>query len=80
MAELVREGECCECCALMVANGDDSGCRDYWEHDHPECSLPAGAFVASDGEEVWGHFTWTCEGCGQEMLAGAVRFEFGVLA
>ena len=34
MAEVRWEGECCECCALVIANGDDSGCRDYYGHTH----------------------------------------------
>jgi hypothetical protein len=29
-----REIAVCECCALVIANGDDSGCRDYYGHTH----------------------------------------------
>jgi hypothetical protein len=28
----------CECCWMSINNGDDSGCKDYWEHtevEHP---------------------------------------------
>ena len=78
MAEIVREGVMCECCALMVANDDESGCRDYYGHTHQKCTLPLGTYVSSEDEsEYWGY--WTCEGCGQEMLPGAVQFEFIVL-
>ena len=24
----------CDCCALLVENGDDSSCRDYYNHTH----------------------------------------------
>lgn len=41
MAEIRFEGECCECCALVIANGDDSGCRDYYGHTHPSPALSA---------------------------------------
>lgn len=35
------EGSACACCALVIANGDDSGCRDYYGHTHESAHLPA---------------------------------------
>ena len=35
MVSIVKEGTCCSCCALMIANNDESGCRDFYGHDHP---------------------------------------------
>lgn len=32
--KVLYEGRCCDCCALKIANDDDSACRDYWEHTH----------------------------------------------
>lgn len=39
MAEVRYEGRCCECCLLMIVNGDESGCRDYYGHTHRPASL-----------------------------------------
>lgn len=39
MAQVIWEGHACECCTLMIANGDDSGCRDYYGHTHRTASL-----------------------------------------
>lgn len=41
MAEIRYETSACECCTLLIANGDDSGCRDYWNHTHKPATLPA---------------------------------------
>lgn len=40
MAEILWEGSACECCRLVIANGDDSGCRDYYGHTHTAPTLP----------------------------------------
>ena len=45
----------CECCALMLANNDDSGCRDYHGHDHAPLEVPRDT-VISGGPHTW-------EGC-----------------
>lgn len=68
-----EERNVCDCCALMIANGDDSSCRDYYGHDHPTCNLPW-AVIDGDPEEVWSCYVWTCDGCGSDMLSGANRW------
>lgn len=60
----------CDCCLIMIANGDESGCRDYYGHDHPSCSI--GRAVPGDASDtVTRWFRWDCAGCGQTMLPGA---------
>ena len=50
MAKIRYEGQCCECCALMIANSDDSGCRDFYGHDHKPASLSERAVRLLDEE------------------------------
>lgn len=60
----------CDCCLLMIANGDASACRDYYGHDHPSCQLAhAVPGDSSDTVTVWR--PWSCDGCGRELLPGA---------
>lgn len=62
----------CQCCLLVLANGE---CCD--EHDGPEpMNKLAGYWVApGDGE---GGFSWTeCEGCGQTL--GGDRYEATII-
>ncbi len=68
------EHQVCECCALMLANGDESGCRFFYGHSHPACVLAA----VVGGDSVQWH-RWTCAGCGSDMLAGAMSFDAVVL-
>ncbi|KHE74201.1 hypothetical protein AS25_08300 [Kocuria marina] len=55
----------CECCALMLTNGDDSECRDYYRHGHIDCDLGAGAVMT--GEQVETPAPTTCDGCHQRL-------------
>lgn len=52
MATVVAEGNCCECCALMITNGDESGCRDFYGHTHsapmPEKIAEGHAVITSE--------------------------------
>ena len=37
---IIDELSLCDCCALVVANDDESGCRDYYGHTHePKAEL-----------------------------------------
>ena len=56
----------CDCCALWIANNDESGCRDYYGHDHKRCDISYLWVLDGSEEEVTYH--WTCYGCGTEML------------
>lgn len=78
MIGVVDTADVCDCCLLMIANADDSGCRDYFGHDHPTCDLP-GAVPGdeSNDETVW--HEWTCAGCGTEILPGAYRHTVSIL-
>ena len=73
----IREATVCECCLLVIANGDDSGCRDYYGHDHATCSLPGAVVGDAEGYDRWQ--PWTCEGCGTDLLPGATAYGVDVL-
>ena len=74
----------CECCANLIANGDDSACRDYHEHDHDEtnlglernenavleCSDPAGDECDDERHDHNGIRYFDCAGCGQGPIMG----------
>lgn len=52
----------CECCALKLANDDDSGCRDFHHHTRPGLDVPAGT-VISQGPHTWdGTLDLACHG------------------
>lgn len=61
MATIAGEYRVCDCCALMIANGDESGCRDYYDHGHRTCTLPGPAAIAGDEYTSRGGFL--CDGC-----------------
>lgn len=61
--------EICECCLFLLVNGDESGCRDYYNHFHApgDFSGPGTAVVEdSEGVEIAAH--WTCGACHTDML------------
>lgn len=73
----------CICCAVALANGDESGCRDFWYHKdgkgeaHPDGLLGRLAGQHACVTEVGDYFTReTCDGCGDntfgERLNGAI--------
>ena len=78
MQELGTNSECpeetnvwvCECCALIVNNGDDSGCRDYYEHTHPTCNNNV-TCVDSNNFRTTGYYGENCDGCG-ELIFGTM--------
>ena len=63
----------CECCALMVRNGDESGCRDYYGHTHPTCDK---SVVYADMEHTFevGYFHTNCNGCGELVRTGGTLY------
>jgi len=61
----------CECCALVIANGDDSGCRDYYGHTHAAPTVPAHTILTGESGQPSRDFT--CGGCGERQDAYAYR-------
>lgn len=52
VARVILEGKCCICCAVVIVNGDDSGCRDYWGHTHPAPTISGD--LERQANEIWG--------------------------
>lgn len=61
----------CECCALMIANNDDSACRDYYGHTHPG---PSGSWVLGD-DEMMGWDAPDCAACETPQGGFATMFQ-----
>jgi hypothetical protein len=61
----------CECCALLIANGDESGCRDYYGHTHQSADAPAHTVLSDETDQPCHGFT--CDGCGERQDAYAYR-------
>lgn len=51
----------CECCALLLANGDDSSCRDYYGHDHKSGFFPADTVLTDETDQP--SRAWVCGTC-----------------
>lgn len=53
----------CDCCAMKLANDDDSACRDFHGHDHASLDVPLGTALI-DGPFDWDqiHSTIRCSG------------------
>jgi hypothetical protein len=75
---IAREIAVCECCALVIANGDDSGCRDYYGHTHPTPEVPAGTCLTDDGADQPAT-PWTCRACGEHQDRFTYRMWAAVL-
>lgn len=63
----------CECCALMVNNGDESSCRDFHGHNHPTCDKSVTYANMEDTFEV-GYFHANCNGCGAIVRTGGTLY------
>ena len=63
----------CECCALVVNNDCDSGCRDFYGHTHPTCDKN---IVRTDIEHTYevGYFDVNCNGCGSLIRNGGTLY------
>lgn len=69
------QNQLCSCCALWVANADDSGCRDYHHHTHPYARSEIAGVDNEPGPEVrWEN--WTCDGCDTEQKPGAEAWSY----
>lgn len=68
----------CDCCALVVANGDESGCRDYYGHTHAPAEVPF--HTAVDGDPIPSPRGFTCDGCGEGQGAYANEWPAVVLS
>lgn len=67
----------CDCCALMLANGDESGCRDYHGHEHPSIEVPVHTVLTDESDQPVHGFV--CDGCHTEQGAFAYRLWATVL-
>jgi len=67
----------CECCALMVANGDESGCRAYYGYTHKSADVPAGTVLTDETDQPCHGFT--CDGCGEDIAPFGYRLWAAVL-
>jgi hypothetical protein len=67
----------CECCAVMLANDDDSGCRDYYGHAEHALVLFDGMadVVLADSED--GFRVADCAGCGVSAQVTAYAVQLG---
>ena len=59
----------CECCALWIENGDDSSCRDYYNHTHPRWD--SAITYLTGAEHRVGYFDMICDACGTIQHNGA---------
>lgn len=60
----------CTCCALMIANADDSGCGDFHEHQHDPASLIDGLVslvIPEDGADLPVRY-FICDGCDDVVM------------
>lgn len=67
------EHRLCTCCALWIANRDESSCRDYHGHTHPRPNDNIGV-VDTSSEPDHGPDTWNCDGCDTTQLPGAAAW------
>ena len=63
----------CECCALMVNNGDESSCRDFHGHTHPTCDKSV-AYANTEVTFTVGYFHANCNGCGAIVRTGGTLY------
>lgn len=64
----------CECCALVLANNDESGCRDYHHHDHATLDVPVGTAI-SQGPHTWrGTLDLGCHGHAEGLISPGQTF------
>lgn len=73
MAKAYPLGLVCSCCALVTANGDDSGCRYSCGDEHADALAQYGAEPGENvviGESV-GVQMIRCVGCGDETMCDA---------
>jgi len=80
MAKIIKEGTCCACCASMIANNDESGCRDFHGHTHPspyDQDHGGHLVITSTEDEV---IVGPCSLCGQGESGYMEGHSFAVLA
>lgn len=61
----------CECCALMIANNDETGCRDHDHHTHKSVEVPARTVLTDECDQPYSGFI--CDGCGERQGDFAYR-------
>lgn len=75
MATIIRDGECCEDCALYIANGDHPRGRDIVADIVRHLGTARGLVLdwGEDDSEPW--FSWRqCECCGDTDGGNRLRF------
>ena len=63
----------CECCALVINNGDESSCRDYHGHTHPTCDKSV-TYTNTEDTFTVGYFHTNCNGCGAIVRTGGILY------
>ncbi|WP_247040325.1 hypothetical protein [Arthrobacter rhizosphaerae] len=64
----------CECCTLVLANDDESGCRDFHGHKHAPLDVPPGTAI-SQGPHTWnGSLELTCHGHEKGLIQPGENF------
>lgn len=62
----------CECCTMLLANDDDSGCRDFHGHTHGALRVPAGTALVNHTPLTHESLTpMTCDGHGGDITVMA---------
>ena len=75
-----HDGLLCICCGILIANNDDSGCKDYHMHtekDHPKELWRTREYHLLD-KESWifkALFLQYCCGCGCDLTYGQTVFD-----
>lgn len=61
----------CQCCTVTNhSGGDDSGCRDYYEHTHDNGFIPTEcAYTGDSGQDFLAE--WLCDACGEWQAVGS---------
>lgn len=74
MSSIVKN-QLCECCALWVANNDESACRDFYGHDHPYARSEVAGVDIDAGPDTRDD-SWVCDGCDRRLLPGAEAWNY----
>lgn len=79
MATITGELYLCECCALKLANDDESSCTGYYGHEAhalQSMNLQSPRLVLSGNEREWqDRYAWYCDGCDQANAYGSIKYE-----
>lgn len=63
----------CECCMMAAETGDDSSCRDYFDHTHANAAIPLGYVLSEDWQTTR---SLVCDSCGGEIGAFGTVYHY----